>query len=222
MDVPSPTPRRVSAPSWLDRRLLLGIALVLIAVLIGAKVVSSARSTVRRAVAATDLAAGTVLRAGDLRYADVRLPDDSQYVADVSQAVGHTLAEPVAGGELLPVSALGGGSARTTVSVPFPAGAAPRLSRGERIVVWLSTSACPSVRLLDDVPVEDVADDASSFGVAGTGQDVVVSVSPQLADRVVQALAIPNATIRAGVLSGPAPASPPALPALDQCVPSGS
>jgi hypothetical protein len=191
--------------------------LVLAAVLIGAKVVAGARATVRRVAVRNDLAAGTTLRSSDLRYVDVRLPDDADYVDDVAKAAGHTLTAPLRSGELLPVSALGTGGTSTTVSVPFAAGAAPRLSRGQRIVVWLSTSACPSVRLLDDVAVEDVTLDATAFGTAGSGQDVVVRVPPDLADRVVRALAIKDSTIRAGVLSGAPAASPSPLPTLDGC-----
>ncbi len=43
---------------------------------------------------------------------------------------------------------------------------------------------------------------SGGFSTSGTGQDVVVSVTPELARRVVAALAIQDATIRAGVLSG--------------------
>jgi hypothetical protein len=54
---------------------------------------------------------------------------------------------------------------------------------------------------------------------AGADQDVVLSVAPQLADRVVAALADKDAVLRAGVLTGP-PSGGPAntgLPSLDAC-----
>jgi hypothetical protein len=219
MDYPSPTPRRISRPSWLDLRLVLGVGLVLAAVLIGAAVVSHARHTVKRVAVTRDLAAGTTLRAGDVRLVDVQLPDEAQvYARDTSAVVGKVIARPLQRGELLPTAALGAAPALTTVSVPFGAADAPSLSRGERIVVWLSTKTCPSVVLLPEVTVQDVhAADAGSFGSGGAGQDVVLSVAPELAKRVVAALAIENVTIRAGVLSGPR-AAPVSLPALDACV----
>lgn len=218
VEVQSPTPRRISAPSWLDRRFVLGVVLVLAAVFVGARVVASARHTLRRVAVVADLASGTTLRTQDLAYVDVQLPASaSDYLSDVSRAVGKTLSLPLRAGDLLPAAALVDAPTRTTLTVPFGAGAAPRLARGERIVVWLSTPSCPSTRLLDDVAVEDVTADAASFGAGGTGQDVVVSVSPALADRVVRALAIDGATIRAGVISGASPTTSPALPSLSGC-----
>jgi hypothetical protein len=116
---------------------------------------------------------------------------------------------------------LSGAPGRTTVSVPFAADAAPTLTRGQRIVVWLSTPSCPSIVLLPDVTVQDAR--AADVGIAtgGTGQDVVLSVAPELAQRIVAALAIDDATIRAGVLSG-APSATAPLPALDGCGAAGA
>jgi hypothetical protein len=221
----SPAPRRIRTPRWLDLRLVLGIALVIAAVLVGAGVLASARHTDKALVVTHDLAAGARLRAADLRAVDTQLPRDVRraggYVGDPSRVVGKTLTRPVHKGELLATGALTTAAAQTTVSVPFAADAAPALSRGQRIVVWLSTRACPSVVLLPDVTVQDVRTaDTGSFSTTGTGQDVVVDVAPDLAQRLVTALSIENATIRAGVLSGPAATSTRALPDLDQCAPA--
>lgn len=219
VDFPSPTPRRISRPSWFDLRLVLGIILVLAAVLIGAKVVSSARHTDKELAVTRDLAAGSTLRASDLQILDAQLPGKARvYVNDKAKAIGKVLDRPLARGELLPAAALGAAPGRTTVSVPFAADSAPRLNRGQRIVVWLSTKSCPSVLLLSDVTVQDVhAADAGTFASGGVGQDVVLTVAPDLAERVVGALAIEDATIRAGVLTGPAGSSPPVLPELRSC-----
>jgi hypothetical protein len=72
--------------------------------------------------------------------------------------------------------------------------------------------------LLPDVTVQQVhGADAGAFASGGAGQNVVLSVSPQLADRVVGALAIEGATIRAGVLTGGSRSTDAALPDLDAC-----
>jgi hypothetical protein len=219
----SPTPRRISAPRWLDLRLVFGVVLVLAAVLTGATVVSRARHTEHELAVTHDLAAGTRLRAADLREVDTQLPSDVKsqagYLADASQAVGKVLARPLHAGELVPASVLSAPAPHTTVSVPFAADAAPTLSRGQRIVVWLSTPTCPSVVLLPDVTVQDVrTGDGGGFSSTGDAQDVVVSVAPELAQRVVAALAIDNATIRAGVLTGATDHTAAArLPALSGC-----
>jgi SAF domain-containing protein len=230
VEFPSPHPRRISTPRWFDLRLVLGVVLVLAAVLVGALVVARARHTDKELAVTHDLAAGTTLQATDVRLVDVQLPDDVRhdagYLSDPAAAVGKVLNRPLRRGELVPaavVSAAGG--AQTTVSVPFAADAAPALTRGERIVVWLSTPSCPSVVLLPDVTVQDVrAATSGGFSTSGTGQDVVVSVVPTLAQRVVAALAIPDATIRAGVLTGARKStgttSSGTLPPLDECAPS--
>jgi hypothetical protein len=222
MDVPSPTPRRVSKPRWLDVRLVLGVLLVLAAVLVGALVVSSAKHTEKQVAVTHDLAAGSTLRSDDLAAVDVRLPDSAHvYLADPARAIGKVLNEPLAQGELLPAAALEPARPRTTVDVPFAADSAPKLTRGQRIVVWLSTERCPSVVLLPDVTVQDVhAADSGTFATVGTGQSVVLSVTPDLADRVVTALAMKDATIRAGVLSGTARSPSNALANVAACATS--
>ena len=228
MDFPSPRPRRISTPRWFDLRLVLGIVLVLAAVLVGALVVARARHTEKELAVIRDLAAGTTLQADDVRQVDVQLPadvrHDAAYLSDPGQVVGKVLNRPLRRGELVPAAVLAAtDGAQTTVSVPFAADAAPTLGRGERIVVWLSTPSCPSTVLLPDVTVQDVRVAGSGgFSTSGTGQDVVVSVTPDLARRVVAALAIQDATIRAGVLSGARTSSSGTLPSLDGCAPSST
>jgi hypothetical protein len=201
----SPRPRRIAGPSWFDLRLVFGVLLVVGSVLLGARVVSTARDTQPRVAATHDLAAGTVLTSRDITIARVRLPGsaDGAYVADLATAVGKQVARPVSTGELVPRAALGTPTAQTTVTVPFASGAAPDLHKGERIEVWLSTAACPSVVLLPDVPVQAVRADDSAFADGSGAQDVVINIAPPLADRVVQALAFDQAQLRAGVLAGP-------------------
>lgn len=221
MTSPSPAPRRIATPSWFDLRLVVGAALVLGSVLLGATVVSRANDT-RPAVTAThDVAAGTILRAGDLRIRQVRLPaeatDRGVYLGDVDDAVGKTLARPVAMGELVPAGAVRVVSARTTLTVPFAAGAAPDLRTGQRIQVWVSTTRCAYVVLLPDVTVQTVRrDDRGAFSNGAAGQNVVISIEPTLVPRVAAALAIEDAQIRAGVLvgpaSGPSPSTTPRPP----------
>ena len=217
-------PRRISGPSWLDLRLVLGVLLVLSAVLVGALVVGRARDTDPQLVLTRDVAAGTTLRADDVRVVQAQLPDsDRVYATAAPDVVGKVVDRALVRGELLPAAALGRTPPRTTVSVPFEAGAAPRLGRGQRIVVWLSTPACPSMVLLPDVTVQDVlAAENGAFTSGAGGQDVVLSVEPPLAQRLVGALAIDGAVIRAGVLSGAAAADGGALPELDACMASAA
>lgn len=206
----SPAPRRIATPSWLNLRVVLGVVLVLASVLIGARLVAAAHTTDPAVAVTRDLAAGTVLTASDVQLMQVQLPHRGAgvYTATVADAVGKRLQRPVARGELLPVRAVAEVPAQTTVSVPLAADAAPDLRAGQRIEVWVSTTTCTSVVLLPDVTVQSVrADDAGSFGGGNGAQNVVISVAASLADRVVQALALPDVKLRAGVLIGTAASS---------------
>lgn len=201
----SPTPRRVAAPSWLDLRLVLGVILVLVAVLLGAVVFSRADRRYPVVVAGRDLAAGTVLHQDDVRLEQVQVPArDSVYLADLTSAVGRRLTRPVQAGELVPAGAVATVRPSTTVTVPFAAGNAPELRPGQRIEIWVSSPSCSSVVVLPQVTVQDVRADTSSSFTSSGGQDVVVSVPPAAASRIIGALAIDQAQLRAGVLAGDA------------------
>jgi hypothetical protein len=214
---PSPQPRRIATPSWLDLRLVLGVVLVLGSVLVGAKVVSGASDTHATVAARHDLAAGTIVSAGDLKLAQAQLPDRGSgvYLSKLEDAVGKQLSRPLSAGELVPADAVARTTAQTTVTVPLLAGAAPALRKGQRIEIWVSTKACSSLVLLPEVTVQAAhSDSGGSFGAGSGGQEVVISIAPALADRVIQALALDEVTLRAGVLVGaarsPAPAGSPA------------
>jgi hypothetical protein len=221
---PSPRPRRIAPPRWLDLRLVLGVMLVLGAVLIGAKVVSSARQTYPVVAATRDLSAGTMLSSADLRLAQVQLPARGHgvYLTRMQDALGKPLQRAVSAGELVAADAVGPVPRLTTVTVPLASGAAPALRKGQRIELWVSTKSCSSQVLLPDVAVQAVrADDGGSFDSGTGGQDVVISVAPERADRVVQALALPDVQLRAGVLVGAAENSTdPSLPDLSLCAPA--
>jgi SAF domain len=207
---PSPRPRRIAAPSWLDVRLVLGVGLVLASVLIGAKTVASARHTSPVVAARRDLAAGTVLSADDLGVVPARLPDSSGvYASGPAELVGRRLSHAVSAGELVPLAALDTAGSRTTVTVPLEAAAAPDLRKGQRVELWVSVGDCPALVLLPDVAVQAVHADSAAFGSGTGGQDVTISVVPELADRVVAALAIDGAQLRAGILTGSGSADPP-------------
>lgn len=201
----SPTPRRIATPNWLDLRLVLGVVLVLVAVVLGAVVFARADHRTPVVAADRDLAAGTVLRADDLTIVRAQLPTGSRaaYVARLTDALGHRLERPVAAGELLPAAALTTPRAHTTVTVPFAAQNAPELHAGQRIEIWVSSPSCAPVVVLPSVVVQDVHPDTGGTFTSGSGgQDVVVSVAPADADRLVQALSIDQAQIRAGILTG--------------------
>lgn len=205
MAVPSPTPRRISPPSWLDLRLILGVALVIGSVAAGAYLISAAGHTDRMLAVTRDLSAGTILHAEDVTTVSVRLGHDStgHYLTAGTAIDGKRLTRAIARGELLPAAALQVTPALTTVTVPLATGQAPRLSTGQRIELWISTKRCPTAVLLYDATVQAVQGIDPNALAGDADQSVTLSLVPDQASRVVTALAIEDVTVRAGVLSGP-------------------
>jgi hypothetical protein len=204
----------------MDARLLMGLALVLVSVVLGARLVSAARHTEPLVVVRHSLAAGTRLERGDLAVARVHLPAAQRelYLRDPSEAVGRQLVQPVTEGQLVPGTGVRAPDAAATVVIPLAADSGPRLAAGQRIRIWVATPSCSPRVLLDDVPVQSVrSGDNGSFTSSG-GQAVTVAVAPQLAGRVIDALAIDKSVLRAARLAG-AVEPAPGLPDLAPCRP---
>ena len=106
-DLPSPRASRLPRARWLDTRLLLGVLLVLLAVVLGAKVLADADERVEVWSVTRDLGSDTVLTPADVTVAAVRLDEAARsYVAASEDVDGVVLTRPVGRGELLPVSAV--------------------------------------------------------------------------------------------------------------------
>ena len=104
----SPAARRLAAPRWLDTRLVLGVLLVLVSVLVGARVLAGADRSQLVWAANRDLAPGSLLSAGDLVAVQVRLFDTAALYLDASEPapVGYAIGRGLGRGELLPDDAL--------------------------------------------------------------------------------------------------------------------
>ena len=185
-DLPSPRASRLRAPSWLDRRLVLGLLLVLTSVVVGARVLSGADTSVPVYAATRDLAAGTALVDGDLRVARVRLfgSGDRYVSADGPKPAGYVLLRPVGADELLPRLAVTGEAAATPVRlVTLPVRRhhlPPGLGHGDLVDVYLSpgTKAAPATPalVLARVTVDSVSDRGGSRLAAGDETGVVLRV----------------------------------------------
>lgn len=218
----SPVPRRLRAPSWLDLRLVVGVLLVLASVAGGAFAVSASGRTQRLWALRHDVEPGVLLTATDVVAVSARVPSGHEvYLAAATSVAGQNVTRRLSAGELLPRSALGDAPARTTVTLPLGADVAPEIRAGQRITLWVSTASCPSAVVLADTPVQDVQDaTGANFGSSG-GQDVVVRLSNDDAQRVIEALALKGGTIRAGVVTG-APLPPASESPLAGCGDGGS
>lgn len=141
----SPAASRLATPSWLDTRLVLGVLLVLVSVVVGARVLASADDSQGVWVTTRDLAVGSTLADGDLARGQVRLFDNGgRYLtASAQKPVGYVLTREVGADELLPVASVAlperAGRAVRDVSVPVDAGHLPAdLQGGELVDVYVT------------------------------------------------------------------------------------
>jgi hypothetical protein len=148
VDLPSsPRAHRLATPSWLDARLVLGVLLVLVSVVVGARVLSSADQSTLVWAAARDVAPGTVLTAADLEPQRVRLFEPSQRTRYVSAQNGRPPVDYVArvslaAGDLVPSSALldlGADTDFRQVTLQVQSGhAPPDLRGGQQVDVYVT------------------------------------------------------------------------------------
>ena len=143
----SPRASRLATPGWLDGRLVLGVLLVLVSVVVGARVLSAAdRSTLVYAVN-KDLTAGSVLQADDLVPVRVRLFDNAaEYVAvGADVPTGYVVRRAIGNGELLPLEALYSADEDVDyrqVTVPVEVGhLPPGLPADVQVDVWVTPEA---------------------------------------------------------------------------------
>ncbi|GAA5147193.1 flagellar protein FlgA [Nocardioides marinquilinus] len=143
-----PPATRASRPGWRDPRLWIGIAIVAVSVVVGARVLASADDTVQVWVLADDAAQGQQLSEADLEVRRVRFADDADldryFTADDVLPDDLTLDRPVGAGELLPRSAVadGGGDDGVVVSVGVsPLTVPDSLVEGSQVDVYVLPGA---------------------------------------------------------------------------------
>ena len=145
----SPSARRLVLPGWFDTRLVLGVLLVLVSVLVGARVLAGSDQSQLVWATSRDLAPGSVLADGDLVAVRVRLFDSAEGYLDASQPppVGYVAARGLGRGELLPDAALrlpGVEVDYRLVTVLVEVGhVPPDLTDGQQVDVWVTPEREP-------------------------------------------------------------------------------
>ena len=139
----SPRASRLSKPGWLDGRLLLGVLLVLVSVVVGARTLSAADQSSLVWATTGDVALGSQLSASDLAPTRVRLYDNVDRYLDATgpAPVGYVVRRALGAGELLPDDALvlPEDGAFRLVTVPVEAGHfPPDLADEQEVDVWVS------------------------------------------------------------------------------------
>ncbi|MFT4287362.1 hypothetical protein [Nocardioides sp.] len=175
----------------------MGVAIVAVSVIAGARLLASADDTVPVWSATADLAAGATVEEADLVATAVRLADDE---LDHYLKVGDPLPEgvllrAVGAGELLPAAALGSAGASGTVQLPVsvePDQVPPSVGAGAVVDVYLVREDAAGEPVLSAVSVIEAprADDA--LLVSGKRQ-LVLAVPEDAASGFFAALAADSA-----------------------------
>jgi hypothetical protein len=201
----SPPASRLPQARWRDPRLVVGIAIVALSVLLGARLLGSADDSVGVWATRTELSAGQQLAAGDLVRRQVRFADGSdadRYLsADAAVPAGSALVRDVGAGELLPRGALGVVAGEPLVEVPLSVGtdAVPVTVRvGSVVDVWVTTDPTEaqaargrpqeSTLVFDDVRIVAAPRSGAALGPSATRQ-VIVGVGADQQGRLPAAIA---------------------------------
>lgn len=175
---------------WRDGRLWLGVALIIVSMLVGSRLLSHSDERVVVWRATHDLSIGSSPEG--LEPVAVALGDvTNSYARATSEPVG-VLVRPVAAGELLPASALGASdeSSMRVVTMPVePLHAPVGLLPGDRVDIWSTPteSALSGVSSLVEESAVVTAISADSMGIGGE-IGVAVSIPESRADALIAAL----------------------------------
>jgi hypothetical protein len=205
--VASPPARRPSRSRWKDPRLAVGVALVALSALLGARLLGGADDTVGVWAATDALAEGQQVGADDVVRRQVHFEDqtdaDRYLSADGALPAGVTLDRGVGAGELLPRAALHAGGPAPVTELPLSVGtdAVPGTVRtGSVVDVWVTPRSVTggaatrggrtgrAVLVLDDVPVVSAPRTGTSLGPTATRQ-VIVGVGPDQTSRLAASIA---------------------------------
>ncbi len=191
----SPAARRLRAPSWLDVRLVIGVLMVLVAVLVGARVVASSDKSIKVWALAHDVATGTRLADDDLRPERIRLFGDSaRYLSVQTSPLGRTVNRDLRAGDLLPGAALV--SAPATAVLPLSVDrddTPPGLAHGDRIDVYVIPSASDrsgrTQLVLANAVVQSVSGGGDGLASDNSKVQITVTVDPRQEDGIVKRIA---------------------------------
>lgn len=218
-DLPTPAAARLTAPSWRDARLILGVLLVLVSVVLGSVVVSRADRTVPMYAARAALLPGEQVTAADLTRVDVRLQDGmAGYLSGAVALDADTyVLREVRPGELVPASALGGAGEVDVqpVSLLVDATSAGSLTVGSLVDVYVNEPVPQgradefqgAQRVLGGAAVTALPQDGGVLGGVGSTRPVQVSVPSETVATLITAVdggarvtlvPVPGARVRGG------------------------
>lgn len=180
---------RAERPGWREPRLWIGLAVVAVCVVLGARVMAGADETVRVWAADDRLAPGTPVGPADLVEQRVRFADDADLgryllVDDGVEVLdGKVLARDIGAGELLPRAALteAGGSSLVEVPLSVQLDDLPATVReGSVVDVWVTAQAAGNATGEPSEPARLVLDDVRVVSLPGVRDGLAPQASRQV------------------------------------------
>jgi len=206
IDVPTAT--RAQPPGWRDPRLWIGVAIVAVSIIAGARILGAADDSVTVWAAARDVAPGDTVREGDLVATSVRFGDatDLDHYLLTSDPLPDDLrlTRGLGAGELVPAAALGAGEEADTVivSLAFPHELIPtNIGAGSMIELLVipddgagdgadaKSGTSEPTTVLSDVVVIDAPSAADSLGSVSRGRQLVLGIPEAESDALTEILA---------------------------------
>jgi hypothetical protein len=195
--VPAQPALRATAPGWRDPRLWIGIVIVAVSVVAGARLLSAADDTVSVWAVSADVGAGDVLGPDDLVATRVRFADAGDlagyFTVDERLPENLEVTRGVGAGELLPRTAVGSAGSGSTLQVPVAVEAEQvpgSVSAGSVVDVYLvgpvgaapgsGARGEPARPALAAVTVVDAPALTETFGTSGKRQLVLAVEEPQV------------------------------------------
>jgi hypothetical protein len=180
---------RVAVRRWRDPRLWIGVTLVVLAVLLGARVLAGAGGMTDVSFVVHDVVAGSTVGPGDLATTRVHFDDDATavryFAAGAAPPLGARAARDLSAGELLARSDLTSGQS-PLLELPLgvaPSGMPAGLQRGDHVDVWAVRDGTgrqgDSRTVAADVVVLAAGADSAP---TGSGQQVLVGVPARGSD----------------------------------------
>ncbi len=176
-ELPTPRAARLARPRWLDLRLAIGVLIVLVSVVLGARLVATVDDTYEVWSVGSDLGARTTLTADDLVPVAVSLGDGARrYLSASTSPIGRVLARPLARGELIPLAALLAPEAADLrkVVIEVDRVSTSGLQRGKIVDVYAvpaaepgAESAAPPRMVVGAVTVAAVSGEAGALAASG-------------------------------------------------------
>lgn len=197
---PVPAATRAVTPGWRDPRLWVGLLIVAVSVVVGARVLAGADDTVAVWAVADDAGPGAELTDADLEVRQVRFADDdalgAYFSADAELPASMRLVRAVGAGELLPRAAIGAAGTADVVELPIavdPGQVPPSVRAGSVVDVYLAGSdrrrgGDGFEPLLAEVTVVAAPGREGAFGSVSGLQQLVLAVPESDAARYLSAV----------------------------------